>query len=160
MALNESLAHLLDERRIATITTYSADGLPHVTAVWFLYENGALHIATNTNASKARNLRRDPRMAICIESRQAGREAGLSACGEAELLVGESAAPLARRINAKYLTGAAFDHPLVGPAFEQMSDLVIRLTPKRWISWDMAALGEQLFGDAVDETEFFRPLLP
>ena len=160
MTFNSSLAHLLDERRIATMTTFSSDGLPHVTAVWYLYEDGALYVATNADTSKGRNLRRDPRMALCIESREAGREAGLSACGEATLLEGASAAPIAHQINAKYLTEAAFEHPLVGPAFEEMSNLVIRLVPKRWISWDMAALGQQLFGDAVDESLYFKPLLP
>jgi PPOX class probable F420-dependent enzyme len=157
--MDERLQHLLEERRIATLTTFSPDGLPHVTAVWFLYEDGALYIATGSNTGKGRNLQRDARLALCIESREPGREAGLSACGHAELLQGEEAAPYALRVNAKYLTEAALEHPKVGPFFVDMSDLVIRLKPERWISWDMAALGDQLFGAEVDEAEFFKPLL-
>lgn len=159
MAFNDKLAHLLDEARIATLTTYSTDGLPHVTAVWFLYEDGAIHITTNQDASKARNLRNDPRMAVCVESREDGKESGMSACGIAELLTGEAAAPLAGRINAKYLTPAALAHPVIGPAFQGMSDLVIKLVPKRWISWDMEALGSELFGEEVDESRYFKPTL-
>lgn len=159
MALKDSLIHLLEERRIATLTTLAEDGLPHTTAVWYLYEDGALYVATNANTSKGRNLRRDPRASICIESREAGREAGVSASGHAELLEGELAASIAHRVNAKYLTDEALDHPVVGPAFIDMSNLVIRLRPERWISWDMAELGGQLFGDDVDETRFFKPLL-
>ena len=159
MAFNEKLAHLLEERRIATLTTYSPDGLPHVTAVWFLYEDDAILMATNTGAGKASNLRRDPRMAICIESREAGRESGMSACGHAELLVGQDAVEIAGRINAKYLTPEGLVHPIVGTAFKEMSNLVIRLRPERWISWDMSALGSELFGEEVDEAEIFRPVL-
>ncbi len=159
MALNPALEHLLDERRIATLTTYSADGLPHVTAVWFLWKGGVLYITTNQDASKARNLRRDPRMAVCIESREDGKESGVSACGTAELLTGEEATAIASSINAKYLTKAALEHPVVGPAFEGMSDTVIKLVPERWISWDMEALGAQLFGEGVDEALYFHPTL-
>lgn len=158
MASRESLAHLLDERRIATLTTYSQDGLPHVTAVWFLHSEGNLYVATGSNTSKARNLMRDPRAALCIESRAAGREAGLSASGPVTLLQGEAASPIARRVNEKYLTEVALADPVVGPAFESMSDVVIQLTPARWIAWDMGEVGEQLFaGRDVDEAAFFRP---
>ncbi len=159
MAFNEKLAHLLEEPRIVTLTTYSADGLPHVTAVWFLYEDGAIYITTNQEASKARNLKRDPRMAVCVESREDGKESGMSASGSAELLSGEAAMSIASRINAKYLTEAALEHPVIGPAFQDMSDVVIRLVPERWISWDMEALGAELFGVDVDESLYFKPTL-
>lgn len=158
MASRESLAHLLDERRIATLTTYCKDGLPHVTAVWFLHSEGNLYVATGGGTGKARNLMRDPRAALCIESRAAGREAGLSACGAVTLLQGEAAAPIARRINEKYLTTTALAHPVVGPAFASLSDVVIELVPERWIAWDMGELGAQLFGEGVDEAEYFYPL--
>ena len=165
MALKPSLEHRLDERRISTLTTFSADGLPHVTAVWFLYEDGALYVATSVQTSKGRNLQRDPRAALCIESRAPGQENGISACGEVELLTGEAAAPIAQRLNAKYLTQAALDHPVVGPSFMAMSDLVVKLVPERWISWDMAELGAELFGDPSaeiseeNEADFFHPTL-
>lgn len=159
MAFNESLSHLLQERRIATLTTFGEDGMPHVTAVWFLWQDGALYIATSRHTGKGRNLARDSRMALCIESREDGREAGLSASGQAELLTGEIAAPLARQINSKYLTPTAMEHPVVGPAFIEMSDLVVKLVPQKWISWDMASLGAELFTPDMDPMEYFYPTL-
>ena len=159
MAFNESLSHLLQERRIATLTTFAEDDMPHVTAVWFLWQEDALYIATNRHTGKGRNLARDARMALCIESREDGREAGLSASGRAELLTGDGAAQLARLINGKYLTPKAMEHPVVGPAFIGMSDLVVKLVPARWISWDMAAVGENLFTPDMDMAEFFYPTL-
>ena len=159
MAFNESLSHLLQERRIATLTTFAENGMPHVTAVWFLWQDRALYIATSRHTGKGRNLSRDPRMALCIESREDGREAGLSASGRAELLTGDIAASLARQINGKYLTPKAMEHPVVGPAFVDMSDLVVKLEPEKWISWDMAALGEELFTPDMDTAEYFYPTL-
>ena len=157
MAFNESLSHLLNERRIATLTTFSENGMPHVTAVWFLWQDGALYIATSHHTSKGRNLMRDARMALCIESREDGRESGMSASGEAELLTGDAAAPLAKRINSKYLTPKAMEHPVVGPAFIGMSDLVVKLVPQKWISWDMAEMGAELFTPDMNPQEFFYP---
>ncbi len=159
MAFNESLSHLLDERRIATLTTFAKDGMPHVTAVWFLWQDGALYIATSGHTGKGRNLLRDSRMALCIESREDGLESGLSASGKAELLTGASAAPLAKQINSKYLTPKAMEHPVVGPAFIGMSNLVVKLVPEKWISWDMAAMGEELFTPDMVIDEYFYPTL-
>ena len=159
MAFNESLSHLLDERRIATLTTFQEDGMPHVTAVWFLWQDGALYIATSSQTGKGRNLSRDPRMALCIESREDGQESGLSASGQAELLTGDSAATLAKQINGKYLTPKAMEHPVVGAAFVGMSDLIVKLVPEKWISWDMEAMGEELFTPDMDPAEFFYPTL-
>lgn len=160
MALKESLKPMLDERRIATLVTYSEDGLPHVTAVWFYHDGGDLYVATSDQTGKGRNLQRDPRAAICIDSREAGKECGISACGEVELLTGAEARAWADRINSRYLTEAALQHPVMGPAFTEMSNLVIRLRPQRWISWDMETLGEALFGPKLDETLYFYPTLP
>ena len=159
MAFDESLSYLLEERRIATLTTFDVQGMPHVTAVWFLWQNGALYLTTNDRSGKGRNLSRDPRMALCIECREAGREAGLSASGRAELLTGEKATALAGQINGKYLTPAALNHPVVGAAFSGMSNLVVKLVPERWISWDMAALGDALFPPGSDASGFFHPTL-
>ncbi len=159
MAFNESLAHLLDERRIAALTTFDKNGMPHVTSVWFLWQDGALYIATSQSSGKGRNLLRDARMALCIESREDGQEAGMSASGEAQLLTGDEAAALAPQINGKYLTPKAMQDPVVGPAFLGMSDLVVKLVPEKWISWDMAALGDELFTAEMNPAEYFYPTL-
>ncbi len=157
--LKPQLIHLLDERRIATLTTYGADDMPHVTAVWFLWENESIYIATSTQTSKGRNVMRDPRIAVCIESREPGRESGMTAIGRAETIMGAEAVALAERVNGKYLTQAAMTHPALGPAFAEMSDLVIKLTPQRWISWDMSEVGEAMMGPDADPSEFFLPTI-
>ena len=83
----------------------------------------------------------------------------MSASGHAELLTGDAAAPLAKQINSKYLTPEAMEHPVVGPAFVGMSDLVVKLVPEKWVSWDMAAMGAELFTPDMDVESFFYPTL-
>lgn len=43
------------------------DGSPHVTPVWFVLDGDELVFNTGVNSLKGRILRRDPRLAICVD---------------------------------------------------------------------------------------------
>ena len=58
---------LLAQRRIAAVATVGADGAPHLTATWFLYEDGALYLAIPSGSAKGRNLARNGRVAVMID---------------------------------------------------------------------------------------------
>ena len=60
-------AEFLHEVRVAVISTLNKDGSPHVTAVWYaLADDGTLIVTTQAISHKLKNLRRDPRIALCI----------------------------------------------------------------------------------------------
>ena len=64
-----SQAHVegfLQEPRFAIVGTNRLNGAPQLTPVWFLYENGRVYVSMYINSAKYRNLRRDPRIGICI----------------------------------------------------------------------------------------------
>ena len=50
----------------AVIGTNRRDGPPQLTPVWFLYEKGLCYISVHKESAKYRNLRRDPRLCVCI----------------------------------------------------------------------------------------------
>ena len=50
--LDAKLQELLRGRHIATLATENADGSMHLTAVWYLFEDGALFVATSTKTRK------------------------------------------------------------------------------------------------------------
>lgn len=57
----------LREEHGATISTINKDGSPFVTTVWYLLqEDGTLIMTTQEKSQKVKNLRRDPRIAICV----------------------------------------------------------------------------------------------
>ena len=58
----------LTEARSYWIATTRADGRPHVMPVWGVWVNDAFHFVTDTESLKARNIRRDPRAAVHLES--------------------------------------------------------------------------------------------
>jgi PPOX class probable F420-dependent enzyme len=54
--------------RTAKLATVRADGRPHVAPVWYdVDDDGTLVFNTGGRTVKGRNLRRDPRCAICVD---------------------------------------------------------------------------------------------
>lgn len=50
----------------AKVATVRADGRPHVAPVWFVLDGDDVIFTTGETSVKARNLRRDPHVAICV----------------------------------------------------------------------------------------------
>ena len=58
----------MTEARSYWIVTTRADGCPHVMPVWGVWVKDAFHFVTDTESLKARNILRDPRAAVHLES--------------------------------------------------------------------------------------------
>src|ERR1700690_3677381 len=94
--LDAKLQELLRGRHIATLATENADGSIHLTAVWYLFEDGALFVATSTKTRKYRNVARQiaggqvrqARASLMVDLRRPGTEWGVSAAGVAEVITG------------------------------------------------------------------------
>ena len=160
MTLSEKQMETLRESRIASVATIGADGLPHLTSVWFLFEDECLFLAIPSSSVKAMNLSGNPGLAVMIDVRESYAESGATAVGEAEIIRGEEAAPIVRRLHEKYLTSEALRDPQVGPAFAAMDDIAVRLEPSRWISWDMAELDSQVFGGTMASNRYLKDIIP
>jgi PPOX class probable F420-dependent enzyme len=61
----ESHRDLLDAR-FATLATIGRDGIPQLTEVWFLHDDGELKVSLNTSRRKTKNLRRRPECSLFI----------------------------------------------------------------------------------------------
>lgn len=66
--LSNALLELLDSAAVATVVTLDPDGSPHVSSAWVGLEDGEIVIGTLDDQRKLRNLRRDPRIALSIQS--------------------------------------------------------------------------------------------
>ena len=159
-SLTKMQVAILDQRRVAAVATNGRDRMPHLTAVWFLFDGESFYLAIPSSSAKARNLRRDQNMTLMIEVRESGKELGVSASGVAQLLEGEEGHKFAALVHEKYLTQEALSDPDVGPKFAAFDDVAIRLTPTRWITWDMGALDQQAFGGKLAARSYLKPLEP
>jgi len=150
--LDPTFHGLLQGRYIATLGTENADGTIHLTAVWYLFEDGSLFIATSSKSRKARNIAAWPKASLMIDARRPGTERGVNAAGRAELISGSRSREINRRIHSRYMSAAAISDPRVGTVFESFDDVTIRLEPVAWTAWDMAVLDAQAFGGRLGGT--------
>lgn len=147
-----SLREFLSGRHIGTVATENADGTIHLTAVWYVFEDGNFYIATSSKTRKARNLAARPKASLMVDSRKPGKERGVTAVGRSELVSGKESREINRRVHSRYLSSTALADPAVGPVFAGFDDVTIRIIPDSWISWDMAALDAQVFACRLGNT--------
>jgi PPOX class probable F420-dependent enzyme len=82
MALSPAVRRFLSQTYFATVATINPDGLPHQTVVWYELQGETVMMNTRRGRVKDRNLRRDPRLSICVEN---GYQA-VTITGTAELI--------------------------------------------------------------------------
>ena len=63
----EQRAFLLEGTRTGKLATVRKDGRPHVVPVWFVLDGDTLVFTTAETTVKAANMRRDPRVCICVD---------------------------------------------------------------------------------------------
>lgn len=67
VSLSERARAFLREKRFAVLATVNRDGTPQLTTMWYLLEeDGTILMNTKVGRLKERNMRRDPRVSICV----------------------------------------------------------------------------------------------
>jgi PPOX class probable F420-dependent enzyme len=65
--ISEQARAFLTEKRFAVLATLNSDGTVQQTTMWYLLEGDTIVMNTKIGRLKERNLRRDPRISICVE---------------------------------------------------------------------------------------------
>lgn len=95
----EAARSLLQSKALAHMSTIDPDGRPHVTCAWVGLEGDEIVLGTLFDQRKLRNLRRDPRVTLSIQSESSnpmGLREYLVASGTAEVTEGGAPELLAR----------------------------------------------------------------
>jgi len=69
-ALTPAVRAFLEERRFAVLATINGSGMPQLTAIWYELQGEEIMMNTAADRLKERNLRRDPRLTLCVEDDQ------------------------------------------------------------------------------------------
>ncbi|MBX6772092.1 MAG: PPOX class F420-dependent oxidoreductase [Chloroflexi bacterium] len=64
--LSDQARHFLEEVRFAVLATIGRDGMPQQTVMWYLLRDDEIIMNTARGRLKEKNLRRDPRVSICV----------------------------------------------------------------------------------------------
>ena len=140
---DDEIVEFIDHSRTATMATLSADGTPHLVAMWYAVVDGDIWIETKAKSQKAVNLRRDPRLTMMIEDGQTYNTLrGVSIDGQAEIVTDDADLLLRVGISVwERYTGPYTDE--MRPFVDQMMNnrIAVRLVPTRTRSWDHRKLG-------------------
>jgi len=116
---------LLSGTRTAKVATVRADGRPHVVPVWFTLDGRALLFSTSSRSVKARNLGRDPRVAVSVDD-ETPPFAFVCINGRAELLPRpDDFLTWTTRIATRYVGDDR--GPAMGRLFTEVDDLLVRV---------------------------------
>ncbi len=67
--LSEKARAFLQEKRFAVLGTINPDNTPQLSTMWYELDSDEILMNTKVGRVKERNMRRDPRISICIEDR-------------------------------------------------------------------------------------------
>ena len=124
------LRGFLAQPLIADIVTIKKDGSPQITPVWYDFDGTYLYVSTTADRAKARNIKRDKRIAISIRDENAQKVALFS--GTASILDDKEHISV-RRIAARYTPPDKLDSFLSGL---EANRVILRMRPTRTITWD------------------------
>jgi PPOX class probable F420-dependent enzyme len=65
---DSEVAAFLDEQRVMVCASHGPDGWPHLMPLWYVVRDGTLWGWTYAKSQKARNMERDPRVTLEIET--------------------------------------------------------------------------------------------
>jgi nitroimidazol reductase NimA-like FMN-containing flavoprotein (pyridoxamine 5'-phosphate oxidase superfamily) len=119
-------------------TTDSSTMQPHVVPVWFMWDGANVWVSSFVSTRKIRELKHNPQGAVLIESKQVGSK--LTAVlleGTVELVSvpRELVNEIASRIYVRYLGFEGVKDPEPQSWLNNPENLLIKLTPRRIISW-------------------------
>jgi nitroimidazol reductase NimA-like FMN-containing flavoprotein (pyridoxamine 5'-phosphate oxidase superfamily) len=119
-------------------TTNPSTMQPHVVPVWFMWDGSNVWISSFMSTRKIRELKHNPQGAVLIESKQEGSK--LTAVlleGTVELVSvpREVVSNIASRIYVRYLGSEGVKDPEPQSWLNDPENLLIKLTPRRIISW-------------------------
>jgi PPOX class probable F420-dependent enzyme len=140
---DDEIAEFIDHSRTATMATLSADGKPHLVAMWYAIVDGEIWFETKAKSQKAVNLRRNPTLTVMIEDGDSyGTLRGVSIDGHAEIV--DSDPDLLLRVGISVwerYTGPYTED--LKPYVDQMmkNRIAVRVVADRQRSWDHRKLG-------------------
>ena len=144
----EEQRRFLDESHTMILGTNGPKGHPQLTAMWYVNDpDGTVWMTTFAKSQKTKNLERDPRVTLLIESGRTYSELqGLMITARVELVRDtERVLDMLERVNVKYNglePSPELRQALRGQASKRV---LLKFTPLRTASWDHAKLGAGVY---------------
>ena len=132
--LSGKVLAFIRSQRVARVATVGRDGTPHNVAVCTVAANGRIYFASEKDARKVRNIRRNPRVAMAFDhySENWKRLAGATVVGTSSIIDQGAAFHRARQaLYRKYRAYARF------APIEEGESVIVCVTPTHSFSWGL-----------------------
>jgi PPOX class probable F420-dependent enzyme len=133
MSTDEIRQFLLEKARTGKLATVRDDGRPHVAPIWIDLDGDTIVFTTWHESVKATNIRRDPRVAICVDDDQPPFAfviiEGSASMSEDQ----EELTHWATRIAGRYMGSELAE--VYGKRNSVKGELVVKVTPEKIIAW-------------------------
>jgi len=126
--LNELAKRLIDGKNLASVATLMPDGSPQVSPVWVERDGDTVVINANTKRQRYNNLKRDPRVALCVFDAE-NIYANVMIRGRATEITKAGAEEHIDRLSTKYI---GMNYPEHSP---ERPRVIIRITPEHVATW-------------------------
>ncbi len=124
----------LKSQKVLRLATISEDKTPHIVPVWYIYSSKKIYIGTNTSTQKAKNLKKNKRIAFCVdEGINAPNIFGVNGEGNGNLILDKSKVKkIATKILLRY-----FKNMKNKSAVELLddTDCIIEIIPEKFSVW-------------------------
>ena len=142
---DEEQRELLESERTVVVSTIGPRGWPHVMPLWYVPREGEVWVWTYAKSQKVKNLERDLRATLLIETGfEYGELRGIQIEAEAELVRDtEQIVEFAEELTVRYTSGIDSIEGDAAAALRAQAPkrVAIRFHPRRVASWDHRKLG-------------------
>jgi len=141
---DDQLAELIEGERIAIVSSIGPRGWPHSMPLWYVPRDGEIWIYTYAKSQKVKNLERDARATLLIETGHEYAELrGVEIEAEAEIHRDlDTVFEMAKALTSRYAGGAQVDDAAAAALRAQARKRVaIQFAPVCVATWDHRKLG-------------------
>jgi PPOX class probable F420-dependent enzyme len=141
---DEERRDLLESERVVTVGSLGPRGFPHLMPLWYVLRDGEIWVWTYAKSQKVKNLERDPRCTLLVETGEEYQELrGVMIEAEAELIRDtDEVFDFGKELTVRYTEGIdSIEGDAAGLQAQAPKRVAIRFHPQRVATWDHRKLG-------------------
>ena len=123
----------LKTQKVLHLTTIGNNKTPHVVPVWYMYSAKKIYIGTNTRTQKAKNVKKNNKVAFCVDVGVKSPIYGVMGQGNANIILENiKVKQIAKKILARY-----FNNMQNKSAIKLLddTDCIIEIIPEKLSVW-------------------------
>ena len=123
----------LKTQKVLHLTTIGSNKTPHVVPVWYMYNLKKIYIGTNTRTQKAKNIKKNNKVAFCVDMGVNSPIYGVMGQGDANIILENiRVKQIAKKILARY-----FNNIQNKSAIKLLEDTncIIEIIPEKLSVW-------------------------